>query len=255
MSTNSHIGLREGNKVKYIYCRWNGYLSHNGMILNLFYRNPEKVAKLISLGDISSLGYNVEAPRAIKDGQDASDLSNCMDLHIKTSFTVSYNRDIHTKYLDVKPRMVKYTNETLYTQAFVYLYDLAKKKWFVSYKINGKIKEYELDKLFTDNEYYANYNREIDAYESFETIEKSLNEYIYENTGVPVLAKYNEFIKEKGIIDIEFDYSKDKNGKRIYGLFTKKDPTSLRRTVIARSSCIGDLLIELLKQKGKNFYS
>lgn len=254
MSTNSHIGIKQGNKVKYIYCHWDGYLSHNGMLLNLFYRSPEKVEKLINLGDISSLGYNVEAPRPIKDGQDASNLSNYMNLHIKTSFTVSYCRDRHDKYSSVKAQIVNYTNNSLYGQSYTYIYDLSKKKWFVVYKINGSIKEYELDKLFTDKEYFNNFNREVDDRESFETLEKSLNEYIYENTGVPVLVKYNEFLREKGITDVVFDYCKDSNGKRIYGLLMFKDINSLRRTVVARNSCIGDLLIELLNQRGKNFY-
>lgn len=254
MSTNSHIGLRNGDTVKYIYCHWDGYLSHNGMLLNLFYRNPEKVEKLINLGDISSLGYNVDPPRPIKNAQDASDLSNYMNLHVKTGFTVSYHRDRGDRYSEVKPRVVKYTNNTLYAQSYTYLYDLKKKKWFVVYKINGTIKEYELDKLFTDKIYHADFYREIDDRETFETLESSLNDYIYENTGVPILKKYNEFLKEKGIQNIEFDYTKDKNGKRIYGLFTKKDSNSLRRTVVSRSVCIGDLLIEVLQKTGKNFY-
>ena len=36
MSTRSHIGIKIGDKVKYIYCHSDGYLSYNGVYLNLF---------------------------------------------------------------------------------------------------------------------------------------------------------------------------------------------------------------------------
>ena len=57
MSTRSRIGIvREDNTEQYIYCHWNGYLSHNGRILEKYYNTPEKVEKLIALGNISELG-------------------------------------------------------------------------------------------------------------------------------------------------------------------------------------------------------
>ena len=52
MSTRSHIGIKIGDKVKYIYCHSDGYLSYNGVYLNLFFRTPERVNALINLGDI-----------------------------------------------------------------------------------------------------------------------------------------------------------------------------------------------------------
>jgi len=41
--------------VKSIYCHWDGYLEHNGSILNTHYSNSPKVNNLIALGDLSSL--------------------------------------------------------------------------------------------------------------------------------------------------------------------------------------------------------
>lgn len=42
-----------------IYCHHDGYIEHNGAILNASYQDRAKVEDLIELGDISELGLNV----------------------------------------------------------------------------------------------------------------------------------------------------------------------------------------------------
>lgn len=61
MATRSTISIKtpEG-KYRKIYCNWDGYLSHNGKILKEHYTDVDKINRLIDLGDISSLGENVE---------------------------------------------------------------------------------------------------------------------------------------------------------------------------------------------------
>jgi hypothetical protein len=51
------IGIENPNTkaVKAVYCHWDGYLEHNGAILNEHYAASPKVNNLIALGDISSL--------------------------------------------------------------------------------------------------------------------------------------------------------------------------------------------------------
>jgi len=51
------IGIENPNTkvVKAIYCHWDGYLEHNGAILNEHYASSPKVNNLIALGDLSSL--------------------------------------------------------------------------------------------------------------------------------------------------------------------------------------------------------
>jgi hypothetical protein len=44
-----------GDKVKSVYCHWDGYLSHNGAILQEHY-DSAKANNLVALGDMSSLG-------------------------------------------------------------------------------------------------------------------------------------------------------------------------------------------------------
>ena len=54
MGTRSRIGVMHGDVVKSIYCHWDGYLEHNGAILQEHY-NSTKANELVALGDMSSL--------------------------------------------------------------------------------------------------------------------------------------------------------------------------------------------------------
>lgn len=57
MGTRSMIAIQvmDSKRIKSIYCHWDGYLQHNGSILNKHYSNSPKVNQLIALGDLSSL--------------------------------------------------------------------------------------------------------------------------------------------------------------------------------------------------------
>ena len=55
MGTRSRIGVMHGDKVKSVYCHWDGYLEHNGRILQESY-DSAKANNLVALGDLSSLG-------------------------------------------------------------------------------------------------------------------------------------------------------------------------------------------------------
>ena len=54
MGTRSRIGVMHGDKCKSVYCHWDGYLEHNGAILQEHY-DSSKANHLVSLGDLSSL--------------------------------------------------------------------------------------------------------------------------------------------------------------------------------------------------------
>ena len=58
MGTRSRIGVMHGDKVKSVYCHWDGYLSNNGKILQAHY-DSAKANHLVSLGDLSSLGTDI----------------------------------------------------------------------------------------------------------------------------------------------------------------------------------------------------
>jgi len=56
MGTRSTIALEYADgTVEQVYCHWDGYLAHNGHILQKHYSNPFILRDLIDLGDISSL--------------------------------------------------------------------------------------------------------------------------------------------------------------------------------------------------------
>jgi len=55
MGTRSRIGVMHGDKVKSVYCHWDGYLEHNGVILQGHYYDSAKANHLVALGDMSSL--------------------------------------------------------------------------------------------------------------------------------------------------------------------------------------------------------
>ena len=60
MGTRSTIALEFADgTVQQVYCHWDGYLEHNGKILQEHYSDPFKLRDLIDLGDMSSLGINI----------------------------------------------------------------------------------------------------------------------------------------------------------------------------------------------------
>ena len=61
MATRSVIAKlnKETKKIKAVYCHNDGYLEHNGCILDSYYQDESKVDELLKNGDISILGNNI----------------------------------------------------------------------------------------------------------------------------------------------------------------------------------------------------
>jgi len=141
MSTRSSIAiLRKNGNVESIYCHYDGYLDHNGTILNHFYIEPRKVNSLIELGDISSLGVVVNP-----------DSSMPHDFDIRQSgVTLAYSRDRGEDNTEKKV----FENLDEYKmgfdgswQEFAYLYDEEKEKWLYSIIPNSNFTEMEFTSL------------------------------------------------------------------------------------------------------------
>lgn len=64
MSTHCSITICKGKGrktvLRSVYCHNDGYLQYTGLILLEEYSSEEKVEKLVSLGDLSSLGESIE---------------------------------------------------------------------------------------------------------------------------------------------------------------------------------------------------
>lgn len=58
MGTRSRIGVMHGTKCKSVYCHWDGYLEHNGKLLQEHF-DSAKANNLVALGDLSSLRPNI----------------------------------------------------------------------------------------------------------------------------------------------------------------------------------------------------
>ena len=73
MATRSNIGyiLPNGN-VRSIYAHWDGYPAHNGRILFENYTAAYKIAQLIEMGDVSSLGAEIGRKHSFdaRDGEE-----------------------------------------------------------------------------------------------------------------------------------------------------------------------------------------
>ena len=60
MGTRSNIAvINSAGTISAIYCHWDGYVSHNGAILQQHYTTQEQVEELIALGDLSALRSEV----------------------------------------------------------------------------------------------------------------------------------------------------------------------------------------------------
>ena len=94
MGTRSTIALEFADgTVQQVYCHWDGYLSHNGQILQEHYSDPFKLRDLIDQGDISSLGQSVGtkhpfSPHGSKEGDQA-----LYKAAVESGATTFYGRD------------------------------------------------------------------------------------------------------------------------------------------------------------------
>ena len=60
MATRSTIAkLGKNGIIKAVYCHSDGYLEHNGKVLNEYYKDESKVDELLAQGDISTLDQNI----------------------------------------------------------------------------------------------------------------------------------------------------------------------------------------------------
>ena len=110
MSTNSAIIARYNEDTyRGIYVHWDGYPEGVGNKLVKYYTNPEKIAKLLALGSLSSLGEEIETCRDYGKGRKE-----------KTYFIEG----------DGFETVVSEILETYYTLEYIYCFDIYDdKKW------------------------------------------------------------------------------------------------------------------------------
>ena len=105
MGTRSFIGIEgENGKIKSIFCRLNGFVSHNGKILHSNYNSEYFVQKLINMGDIHYLEENLKSvvsdfdPK--KNGINRNKWCNCKPLtHKDQNSYIKYAKSSMAAYL------------------------------------------------------------------------------------------------------------------------------------------------------------
>lgn len=130
MSTRSSISMiKEDGSVSQVYCHWDGYISNNGIILFNYYQNVDKIKKLISLGDMSSLKPEVE-PNGYHTYNSPQD-----------NVTIFYGRDRGEK--NTKPQQFKNIKEFLQGgnfEGYNYVYKEKSNKWYLLDRREHKLK-------------------------------------------------------------------------------------------------------------------
>lgn len=196
MSTRSSIAIkRKDGTIESVYCHSDGYLEYNGVMLNKFYKNPEKINSLINLGDLSFLDRRVNPD---------PDVVHSFDYDKRQEgVTVAYGRDRNDK--NVQKKMHKSLSDYINYLSdswlmYAYLYDEADNKWlwskilhdnidnmeFVSLKDTLKNKglievvepkfdkivcqEMNFEKMFDIETYNSCYESDEDAYYNFQEL-------------------------------------------------------------------------------------
>ena len=144
MGTRSMIAIENPHSkaVKAIYCHWDGYLAHNGAILNEHYSNSPKVNNLIALGDLSSLRPEIgvqhafsslDVPKAEQEAYDKEHGNSC------TFYTRDRGEDAPYKHFESAKAALEYYNGSWceYFYLFRYDADLESGKWFYKDRNGG----------------------------------------------------------------------------------------------------------------------
>ena len=62
MATRSTIGIQNDDEtIEAVYCHWDGYLEGVGKTLKENYNSEDKIRQLLSFGNISSLGEDINS--------------------------------------------------------------------------------------------------------------------------------------------------------------------------------------------------
>jgi len=147
MGTRSMIAIENPHSkaVRAVYCHWDGYLAHNGSLLQKHYTSSPKVNNLIALGDLSSLRPTIgekhafsslDLPKAEQEAHEEAVKDMC------TFFTRDRGEDLPYKHFSTVKEAVAYYDGSWceYFYLFKYDEDLESGKWYYRTRENGRWK-------------------------------------------------------------------------------------------------------------------
>jgi len=147
MGTRSMIAIQNPNSkaVKAIYCHWDGYLAHNGSILNKHYADSPKVNHLIAGGDLSSLGKVIGekhpfSPHSSKE--DAALYEAAKDAGYCTFYARDRGEDAPFKHFNSSAEAYKYFEGSWCQYFYLFKYDEDQQagKWYYRTREDGRWK-------------------------------------------------------------------------------------------------------------------
>lgn len=223
MNNSSYIFIDNEENIEGIYCRCYGSLKKCGFILNYYYKDINKIKRLIDLGNIYLLGKKINPDKLIAH--------NFKYKERQKNVTLAYYRDENyekRKYVfKNKKKFFEFIKSENRVNEF-YLYDIEKKKWFY---LNKKIKlEFELleniliknNKIIEVNEYedqlikkYIMLEKEIDL-KNFNNVYESLEDAYYEI--YYLISKKNGLLNLIDVLNNYEEYFLENNEKKLYEL-------------------------------------
>jgi hypothetical protein len=118
-----------GDLVKSVYCHWDGYLAHNGKILNEYYTSAQ-ANELVALGDLSSLRSSIGVEHAFSHYD--TEMNQEENFKLYGEMTTFYGRDRGEENTEFK---VAHTFAEFLTQcdncAAEYYYIMKDGVWYV----------------------------------------------------------------------------------------------------------------------------
>ena len=112
MGTRSRIGVMHGDVCKSVYCHWDGYLEHNGVILQEHY-DSAKANHLVSLGDLSALRSEIGDQHAFSQFE-VDDMDRDNFIRTTENMCTFYGRDRLEENIEFKSDL---TFETFFERA------------------------------------------------------------------------------------------------------------------------------------------
>lgn len=243
MEIQATIAIKEGLQVRGITVQNSGNLSECGMMLMKYFKDREKVEKLINLGNLSCLGCELETPHGLvgesSDSRTYMLLQEvfCASKHPKNRFCISLGRDLGSP------------NESFTTTdinswlngcgaGYNYIFNTADNRWSV-YSSEGTV-ALGLEAVLSDvNMLYLFYNlilhnkdEQALIYE-FECIQK-MDGFMKSS----LFDIYNGYLNLVGLDFLEFGYAKDESGHKVYGVFEKTASGQNRRKCICKDKYI-----------------
>lgn len=177
MATRSIIARKQGNRVKYIYCHWDGYPANNGALLNKHWTNPEKVDALLKLGSLSYLGMDIG---------EKVDFDTYKPNHDEAKQCLAYHRDRGEELVINKCSWTDFPNQDTIGAEWVYIYG-DDNTWYY-FRTNGL--KTMLDKRAFElvSEWVKHYEKDLDDWDDEPPLPRPEDEMGYHPTGDEALA-------------------------------------------------------------------